>query len=360
MSPDIASSQKLRILLVNDDGPPGPSSPHIFGLYKTLISRGHSVTVVIPSSQKSWGAMAFSISGNLGVWWYYPLSDSDGRKGEWSTQRRALKDGEEAEWVLVDGSPTTCANIGLFNQSFYQSGGGSKPFDLVLSGPNLGRNTGQAFCLSSGTLGAALSASLSNVKSIALSYGHFATVPGSVQKSIDASEIALKASQAYVSKEEDQKTVAPRELVEVAHQLSVDIVERLYEKWESNVGTYGINVPLAWTLKDPKIYWTTTWRNSYPQLFKPVSQDKKGAPTTHLPSHAPQPESHLTFSPEMTSMMAPQDDSIIGTDTWAIVHGHVSITRVRPGFAEVPLAVSDAGESRKVDTENVERRRFRL
>lgn len=341
----MSSAAPLRILLVNDDGPPAPHSPHIFGLYQTLIARGHSVTVVIPSSQKSWGAMAFNVSGQIGVWWYYPRRDDNG-KGEWCTAPRPLKEGEEAEWVLVDGSPTTCANVGLFNQSLYapqqsSPSGTIHPFDLVLSGPNFGRNTGAAFCLSSGTLGAALAASMSNVKAIALSYGHFSVVPATIQKTIDASpqasDAAAKAAKnqpdpAQKSALEEEKKnnkgkdaqgwknvapVAPRELVQIAHDLSVDIVERLYGSWEDGVGVYGINVPLAWTLKDPKVYWTVTWRNKYPQLFKAVPNDTNGdsgkPSSAHLPADAPEPQSRLVFQPEMSSMMAPPDVQV-GTD----------------------------------------------
>lgn len=182
-----------------------------------------------------------------------------------------------AMFISLPQSPTTCANVGLFNHSLYapKDPNASKPFDLVLSGPNFGRNTGAAFCLSSGTLGAALAASLSDVKSIALSYGHFKVVPPSIQKNIDASEQATNAAAAEASKPDPAQTsalkeersrdekapqgwknvapVAPKDLVQIAHDLSVDIVERLVSNWEPDVGVYGINVPLAWTLKDPKV-----------------------------------------------------------------------------------------------------------
>lgn len=100
------SQRPLRILLVNDDGPPASHSPHILGLYQALVARGHKVSVVIPCSQRSWGAMAFSISGEAGVWWYYPREGDhmDKTIGErWETRPRPIKVGEIGEWVLVDG-----------------------------------------------------------------------------------------------------------------------------------------------------------------------------------------------------------------------------------------------------------------
>lgn len=47
-----ATTTKPRVLLVNDDGPPGKNSPHVLGLYKELVSIGWDVTVVLPSSRK--------------------------------------------------------------------------------------------------------------------------------------------------------------------------------------------------------------------------------------------------------------------------------------------------------------------
>jgi 5'/3'-nucleotidase SurE len=45
-------------------------------------------------------------------------------------------------WILLDGTPATCSNIALHNLYPGQ-------IDLVISGPNLGRNTSSAFALSS-------------------------------------------------------------------------------------------------------------------------------------------------------------------------------------------------------------------
>src|SRR5271154_1322634 len=56
--------------------------------------------------------------------------------------------------MLIIGTPSTCTNIGLHHVS------GEADFDLVISGPNLGRNSSTAFTLSSGTIGAAIEAAL--------------------------------------------------------------------------------------------------------------------------------------------------------------------------------------------------------
>lgn len=62
-------------------------------------------------------------------------------------------------------SVATCANLGLY--SLFAPG----TFDLVVAGPNYGRNTSTAFALSSGTIGSAMSASITGVPAIALSFG---------------------------------------------------------------------------------------------------------------------------------------------------------------------------------------------
>ena len=73
-------------------------------------------------------------------------------------------DGKE-EWILVDGTPASCVQIGLYHE-FKDRG----PVDLVLSGPNFGRNTTAVFALSSGTIGGALEGAVCGKKAIALSY----------------------------------------------------------------------------------------------------------------------------------------------------------------------------------------------
>jgi tubulin---tyrosine ligase len=56
--------------------------------------------------------------------------------------------------MLTTGTPSTCANIGLYHVSEEDE------FDLVISGPNYGRNSSAVFTLSSGTIGAAMEAAL--------------------------------------------------------------------------------------------------------------------------------------------------------------------------------------------------------
>lgn len=113
-----------RVLITNDDGPPGDSSPFVYPFARALVEQlGWEVRVVVPSSQKSWcvflplskvvreadglldrvGKSYLIAQTTTGVY-YYPTG-KDGREGERSELPRPLKEGEEMEWVLVDGTP---------------------------------------------------------------------------------------------------------------------------------------------------------------------------------------------------------------------------------------------------------------
>lgn len=85
--------------------------------------------------------------------------------------------GGEEDWVLIDGTPATATQLGLFHlfssPSSLGSGGGGEQqpaFDLVISGPNYGRNTTALFSLSSGTVGGAMEAATFGVRAVAISF----------------------------------------------------------------------------------------------------------------------------------------------------------------------------------------------
>jgi len=395
-----------RVLLVNDDGPPHFSSPHILPLYTALVNQaGWDVTVVLPSGQRSWGSMAFTIRGHLPVWYYYPLRNNHTGSAEgtaecWSSTRRPInrERGEVAEWVLIDGSPTTATNVGLFNTDVLlgaeshpvrrnaaapASGEVAQPppfsswADLVISGPNFGRNTGTAFALSSGTLGAALSGALAGVKSIAISYGHFQGDSGPKLPSKSAFQGAADANSAVggsssssaatanpANTTEPVKTDAdaghivkspppPEHIEQLATNLTVRIVKRLWEEWEDGVQCYSLNVPLAWTLQEPTIYWTKMWENQYPRLFKQISAEEVEANPSKkvLSEHdgaRPTPSTYLTFAPPMGCMLAPEQLPQ-GTDIWALMNGWVSVVRLTAKYSHVDASSTPSLEQAWTD-----------
>ncbi|GLB36173.1 putative cytoplasm protein [Lyophyllum shimeji] len=317
---------KPRVLLTNDDGPPDfKESPYVLGLYRHLTEElGWDVSVVLPSSQKSWIGKAYHIKDIIKGSYFYPRHDG---KGETSAKPRPLKEGEIAQWILFDGTPATCANIALHNIF-------SGQIDLVISGPNLGRNTSAAFALSSGTVGAALSSSLSKIRSIALSYG-----------------TVLHPT--------------PTTLFEPAHRLGAHIIHHLWNNWgkdmeglrNGEVDLYSVNIPLVEDLLTPdglKIYSTTMWRNSYGRLFKSLSANGNAEPGQMVRSAGPDsldstiPENGVPkptpddsadlwfkFSPDMKELITPSPSSLpVGSDGWAIYHGYVSVTPLRASFGE--------------------------
>ncbi|KAJ7103509.1 survival protein sure-like phosphatase/nucleotidase [Mycena belliarum] len=328
----------MKVLLTNDDGPPHPvTSPFVWAFYEQITALGWDVKVVLPSSQKSWIGKAFHITEITKGRYFYPTKP-DGLSGETSPISRPLKDGEVAEWILLDGTPATCANVALHNLYPGQ-------IDLVISGPNLGRNTSSAFALSSGTIGAALSASLSKTRSIALSYG-----------------VVVHPT--------------PSEFLEPSHMLACRIIRHLWDNWghddglrAGEVDLYNVNIPLVEGLltdEGLKIMWTCMWRNSYGRLFKDVS----GATTDKvlqmnatgsgalLPTHPPDGDATSSngtlafkFSPAMEGLIHPEESSLpVGSDGWAMFKGYASVTPLRSGFAE------PAGEA----TRNIEDRVWKM
>ena len=184
-----------------------------------------------------------------------------------------------------------------------------------------------AFTLSSGTIGAALSSSLSRTRSIALSYG----------------TVIHPVPQAYHSP---------------AHTLSCRIIQQLWDTWgtdsaglrKGEVDLYNVNIPMIEELLNErglKAVWTTIWRNAYGRLFKhlPNIQDPQievnpGGPDAHHDADgstsSPQKKLLFRFSPEFKDIIHPLEVPA-GTDAWALAKGWISITPLRASFAESPF-----------------------
>ena len=128
----------MNILLVNDDG---IDSPFLALLCRAAAARGHHVTVVAPATQQSAKSHCFTIDRPLCA---YPRQ----------------VEGAAAAWA-VDGTPVDCCRVGLMRLC------AQRP-DLVLSGINLGYNTGLATFVS-GTVGAAREAAFQGVPAMAVS-----------------------------------------------------------------------------------------------------------------------------------------------------------------------------------------------
>ncbi|WVN88198.1 5'/3'-nucleotidase SurE [Cryptococcus depauperatus CBS 7841] len=366
------------VLLTNDDGPPCASSPNIFSFCKLLQSKlGWDVRVVIPDCQKSWVGKAYAISDIITTSYFYPL-EPDGLKGDISVSPRPLKEGETMEWILLSGTPASCANIALHN--LYPG-----EIDLVVSGPNHGRNSSTAFALSSGTLGAALAASLST------------PIPASSSgPSLHDDHIpCIAVSYGVVT-----RPVTPRTL-ELATNTAVDVCQRLFNDWgldtspggKGLVQIYSINIPLVEAMLEEdkkKVVLTNMWRNAYGGLFKTTKLSKATYDSGNDPTQTsqnpawiatqsskevlnkpprnlvplvsrtstagpaalptPDPASPVSpttpgekeegkqlkfhFAPNIQPLLCPAEELVPeGTDAWAFAKGWVSVTPMRAEYS---------------------------
>ncbi|KIJ36040.1 hypothetical protein M422DRAFT_34443, partial [Sphaerobolus stellatus SS14] len=231
-------------------------------------------------------------------------------------------------------TPATCANVALHN--LYPN-----EIDLVISGPNFARNTSSAFALSSGTIGAALSAALSRKRTIALSYGTFIHPP-------------------------------PKTLHDPVHRLAIDIISKLWSNWgvdpigirgDGEVDLFNVNIPVVEKLLPEEgigMTWSTMWRNTYGRLFKQQKLEKDeisaagpDADTASESEDQQEVEGSLAvksaplvfkFSPEVQALVKLTLDSL---PEGTVHSGLATVTPLRAAFAEPPADVihSFAGET---------------
>lgn len=192
--------------------------------------------------------------------------------------------------------------IGLYH--FFKDKG---PVDLVLSGPNYGRNTTACFALSSGTLGGALEAAVCRRKAIALSY-------------------------AFNTRNHDPVIIAG------ASRLSVKLVEHLMSNWDSDVDVYTVNVPLVEDVENKKVLWTDMLQNYWntESCFEAVDDDEAdpneeeqwiregGEVQRRDGEHGPARHMHKHFkwSPRFTDVYRSVEESEPGNDGWVVKEGY--------------------------------------
>ncbi|RFU35335.1 hypothetical protein B7463_g968, partial [Scytalidium lignicola] len=304
--------------VVNDDGPPSnQSSPYVHSLVKQLQGAGHIVSVVLPNVQRSWIGKAHIIGQTVKPTYFRPgtLHKDDG-----TTHSRPLPAGakQQEEWVLVDGTPASCVQIGLYH--YFQNRG---PVDLVVSGPNYGRNSTAVFGLSSGTLGGALEAAVCKKKAIAISY-------------------------AFFSRNHDPVIIAG------ASSLGVKIIEHLYNNWGQDVDLYSINIPLVEDVVNRKILWTKMLQNYWEpgSCFQEVEDDEgNAADDEERIREGESPEDgkdaaditrhkhkHFKWAPRFTDVYRSVDNAPPGNDGWAVKEGYTSVTPLKANFMHAAAA----------------------
>ncbi|KIW03619.1 5'/3'-nucleotidase SurE [Verruconis gallopava] len=326
----------MHILVTNDDGPPSSkSSPYVLSFVRALQANGHTVSVCLPNTQRSWIGKAHIVGQSIRPSYYRPpppstentLNCDDGHISD----KPLPASSQEEEWILVDSTPASCIQIGLFH--YFKERG---PVDLVVSGPNYGRNTTAVFALSSGTLGGALEAAVCGKRAIALSY-------------------------AFFDRNHDPKIIAG------ACKASIRVIEALYKQWDDRVGVYTVNVPLLENAEKREVVWTHMLQNAWTSgsCFTEVevsSEEDKDANETEQEirrsesmsserpaammkalqegsdqgKHLRYTHKHFKWTPKFKDVYDSVEKAGPGNDGWAVKEGQISVTPLQANFMHVP------------------------
>ncbi|KAK9459899.1 tubulin-tyrosine ligase family-domain-containing protein [Lipomyces oligophaga] len=300
----------MHVLVTNDDGPPGEDSPYVDYFIRALQENTDwDISVALPDCQKSWIGKAHFIGKTITASYITPSKEVGGDyEGPYY---KSKADGSE-EWVLLDGTPATCSQIGI-HHLFKEKG----PVDLVISGPNYGRNSTAIFILSSGTIGAAMEGALCGVKSIGISY-------------------------AYSSRVHDPKQIA------LASRVSVNAIKHLYFNWpeDGSVDLYSINVPLNPQLtEDVRYKYTSILPNRWGAAFEYVEDQVEISETGVQVEATERIEADLDsitgrlqfkWMPNLKAVNDGVTEEPAGNDGFALINGYVSVTPLKANFQGVP------------------------
>ncbi|CCH59096.1 hypothetical protein TBLA_0B02540 [Henningerozyma blattae CBS 6284] len=241
----------MKVLITNDDGPLNDIfSPYIrpFIQYLKKCHPEWEITVCVPDTQKSWIGKAHLAGRKLSAQFLYSdvNANDNSYRGPYNLPQYSCTDSllprestkplpkDTIEWVLINGTPASCANIGLYKLCL-------KKFDLLISGPNVGKNTSAAYITSSGTVGAALESVIcSDTKAIAISWAYYNGVQ-----------------------------VVDSAVMEIASARSIEVLQYLLSNWDQNYDLYSINIPLTHELNfDTKVKYAPIWENRWTCMYE--------------------------------------------------------------------------------------------
>lgn len=265
--------------VVNDDGPPDtPLCPYLRPLVEALNKAGHRTSVVLPDHSRSWIGKAHIIGQALTAT-YCTLDDSG------------------LDWVLVDGTPASCVQLGLFDLFTDRP-----PIDLVVSGPNHGRNASTIYNLSSGTVGGALEAAQCGKRAIALSFA--------------------------------SKDLQPTEIIAAAARHAARLISQLGVCWPKSVELLNINIPMRADVENRPVLYSQSVSSYWSKrsLFSEVQvSDKNSSPTNgHITK-----TKHFAWMPELSDIKLATRNSLPGTDMWTLEQGYSSVTPLRANFEHI-------------------------
>ncbi|KAK0502944.1 sure-like protein [Armillaria luteobubalina] len=159
--PVYSKSSSLNILLTNDDS---WASANIRATYSALKADGHNVLMVAPAVQQSGRGGTFVL----------PTTNITAPGGEFGSIPVGAPffghDENDQNLWYFNGTPASSAVFGI--DIIAPTHFGSKPIDLVVSGPNEGGNNGPFLYTLSGTIGASYASVERGIPAIAISAGN--------------------------------------------------------------------------------------------------------------------------------------------------------------------------------------------
>lgn len=299
----------MRVLLTNDDGGPNDiASPYIKYLVSAIIEHTNwDLKICVPMLQKSWIGKAYFAGKDVTVKYIYTSiskPEDNSYHGPFpSPQSKFKSDPDLKEWCLVDnGTPATCTDIGV-NHVF----GGRENIDLVLSGPNVGRNSSALYALSSGTVGGAMEGCHQGKRSIALSYAY------------------------------EKEANMPSEYLKEASLMGIKIIQQLWDHWKPDVQIYNVNIPVDENTKvgKTKIFYVPMLENIWERSLYVKSEIQKVDEHIDIVDASVPEGVVLKWHPDYNSVHKAVDASEGFTDGKAVAQGHVSITALRASFKHV-------------------------
>ncbi|KAJ5894089.1 hypothetical protein N7495_005780 [Penicillium taxi] len=300
----------MHILVVNDDGPPNKRvSPYVRPLVDELQAAGHLVSVAIPGSSRSWIGKAHIIENTLTANLVHPDAFRDDGSWDEAYQPSENNNAPNSEWVVVqNGTPASCTQLGLYNLFPDRP-----PIDLVISGPNHGRNASTIYNLSSGTVGGALEAVFCSKRGIAISFG--------------------------------SKDLQPADVIAAAARLAVRLVDYLVLNWDERVELYNINVPMRLDVESQPILYTRTlpyyWSRGclYAETDKALTNGAKSQSNGVAAVNGGESGSKtrsFKWLADLSDMKQRLQESEEGTDAHTVLNGSTSVTALRANFWHVP------------------------
>lgn len=281
----------MHVLLTNDDGPLDDRSCPYMKYFVDELKRSTDwkVLIVVPNQQRSWIGKAHFAGKALVTTYIYtkdltavPNSKINNFEGPFDgPQPDLVKDGFQ-QWCLVDSTPAACADIGLHHLKSHE-----QPVDLVISGPNFGKNAGNLYMLASGTVGAAMEAVTHGTKAVALSYEFH-----DLNHNFD--------------------------ILKEASKISVRLVAHLYGELQklTEIDLFTVNVPLIPSLEfgKTKIKYAPILENSWGSIYKAVGEGK------------------YVWAPQFDAVAEDGHASDIHSDSRVLIEEGISVTPLKAAF----------------------------